>query len=158
MANKVDYDDYTENESRLPPTWRTILGAGLTPNVKQFFRFVTVGVFNTLLGYGVIFACMYLVKMSPESSNVAGYAVGLVASYVLHRKYTFNSRQNRHSEIVRFLAGFGVAYASNFAVLVILIHKMGIHVGVSQILAGVAYVVASFVMNKYFVFKTSGVG
>lgn len=122
--------------------------------MKQFFRFLTVGVFNTILGYCVIFACMYLAKMSPECSNIIGYAVGLVASYVLNRKYTFNSKQNRRSEIIRFLAVFVVAYASNFVVLVILIHRVGIHEGASQVLAGLIYVVASFIMNKYYVFKT----
>ena len=122
--------------------------------MKQFFRFLTVGVFNTALGYCVIFACMYLINMSPESSNVAGYTVGLIASYVLNRKYTFNSIQNQRSEIIRFLAVFVVAYALNFIVLVILIHKIDIHDGVSQVLAGLVYVVTSFIMNKYYVFKT----
>lgn len=122
--------------------------------MKQFFRFLTVGVFNTIFGYCVIFACMYLAKISPESSNIIGYAIGLIASYILNRRYTFNSKQNRHSEIIRFLAVFIVAYASNFAVLVILIHRVGIHEGVSQILAGLIYVFASFIMNKYYVFKS----
>jgi putative flippase GtrA len=123
--------------------------------MKQFFRYLTVGVFNTMLGYCVIFACMYLAKMSPEISNVAGYAVGLVASYVLNRKFTFNSRQNRYSEIVRFLAVFVVAYALNFMVLIILIHWISLHEGASQLLAGLGYVIASFIMNKFYVFRTS---
>jgi putative flippase GtrA len=98
---------------------------------------------------------MYLAMMSPESSNVTGYAVGLVASYVLNRKYTFNSKQKRCSEIARFLVGFIIAYAANFVMLVILIHRLEIHEGVSQVLAGLIYVVASFIMNKYYVFKIS---
>ena len=121
--------------------------------MKQFFRFLTVGVFNTVLGYCVIFACMYLANMSPESSNVAGYAVGLVASYILNRTYTFESKQERRTEVVRFLTVFGLAYASNFVTLLILIHSVGMHEGVSQILAGVVYVAASFIMNKYYVFR-----
>jgi putative flippase GtrA len=131
------------------------LDSGETRKLKQFSRFLSVGVFNTLLGYGVIFACMYLASMTPESSNATGYAVGLVASYVLHRKYTFDSKQNRRSEILKFLTAFIVAYASNFAVLVILIHRIGMHEGASQVLAGLVYVAASFIMNKYFVFKIS---
>lgn len=123
--------------------------------MKQFARFVSVGVFNTILGYFVIFVCMYSAKMSPESSNVAGYAVGLVVSYVLHRKYTFNSKQIRRDEIARFLAVFIVAYACNFAVLVILIQEIGMHAGAGQVFAGLVYVVVSFFMNKYYVFKTT---
>ena len=121
--------------------------------MKQFFRFLTVGVLNTIFGYCVIFGCMYLLNISPESSNVTGYAVGLVGSYVLNRKYTFNSKQNRRSEILRFLAVFVVAYSSNFAVLIFLIHRVGINEGASQVLAGLIYVSVSFCMNKYYVFK-----
>ena len=121
--------------------------------MKQLFRFLTVGILNTILGYCVIFACMYLVKMSPESSNVIGYSVGLIASYILNRKYTFNSKLNRRSEIIRFLAVFVVSYSLNFGVLVILIHRVEIHEGASQVLAGLVYVVSSFIMNKYYVFK-----
>jgi putative flippase GtrA len=121
--------------------------------MKQFYRFLTVGVFNTLLGYCIIFACMYLVNMSPEISNLFGYSVGLVASYILNRNYTFNSNQRQKTEIIRFLVVFIIAYGSNFAILVILIHKFGIHEGASQILAGIIYVTVSFFMNKYYVFK-----
>jgi putative flippase GtrA len=123
--------------------------------MKQFFRFLTVGVLNTLLGYCLIFACMYGAKMAPESSNVAGYAGGLVASYISNRKYTFQSKQKRRSEIVRFLAVFVLAYAANFVMLIILIHRMGIRKGASQVVAGVVYTLASFIMTKYFVFKVS---
>jgi putative flippase GtrA len=91
--------------------------------------------------------------MTPETSNVAGYAAGLVFSYVLNRHYTFSSSQSRRGEIIRFLAVFVVAYASNFAILLVLIHRIGIHKGVSQIFAGLVYVIASFLMNKYYVFK-----
>lgn len=123
--------------------------------MNQFFRFVTVGAVNTILGYCVIFACMYLADMSPESSNVSGYTVGLIGSYVLNRTYTFESKQKRRREIIRFLTVFALAYASNFVVLLILIHSLGLHEGASQILAGVVYVVASFIMNKYYVFQAA---
>lgn len=125
--------------------------------MNQFSRFVLVGIFNTLLGYGVIFSCMYLANMSPETSNVAGYAVGLIASYLLNRSYTFKSKQSRPGEMIRFLIVFIVAYASNFAILIFLIHSINLHAGLSQVLAGVVYVAASYLMNKYYVFKASRV-
>jgi len=100
---------------------------------------------------------MYLINMSPETSNITGYTVGLVGSYFLNRKYTFNSRQKRRAEMLRFLAVFVVAYVSNYLVLIILIHRIEVHEGVSQILAGLIYVIVSFVMNKYYVFKVSDV-
>lgn len=121
--------------------------------MKQFSRFLVVGVFNTLLGYCVIFAFMYWAKMTPEFSNIAGYAVGLATSYILNRNYTFNSKQSQRGEIIRFLSVFFVAYAANFATLLVLIHNIGLHEAVSQIVAGLVYVVASYLMNKHYVFK-----
>lgn len=123
--------------------------------MRQFARFVAVGIFNTLLGYAVIFACMYLAKMSAEASNVAGYAVGLVASYVLNRSYTFGSRARVSGEVIRFLVVFGIAYGLNFVALLVLIHVLDVHAALSQVLAGVVYVGASYLMNRFYVFKPS---
>jgi putative flippase GtrA len=122
--------------------------------MNQFSRFIMVGVLNTLLGYSIIFVCMYLAKMTPETSNVSGYVVGLIVSYILNRNFTFKSKQDRRGEILRFLVVFIISYVSNFVVLIILIHGIGLHKGVSQVFAGVVYVLASYLMNKYFVFKS----
>lgn len=121
--------------------------------MKLFFRFLTVGVFNTLFGYAVIFACMYLANLSPEISNLNGYVLGLIVSYVLNRTYTFKSEQQFFKEMLKFLIVFLVAYGANLMMLMVFIYKLHIHAGISQILAGVIYVITSFIMNKYYVFK-----
>lgn len=126
--------------------------------MKQFFRFLTVGVFNTILGYSVIFASMYMGNLSPESSNAIGYSAGLVASYILNRNYTFKSKQSRRSEIIRFIAVFVFAYVLNFVALTALIYKFNTNAGVSQVLAGIVYIFASYCLNKYYVFKISSAG
>lgn len=121
--------------------------------MKQFLKYFTVGVFNTVFGYCIIFGCMYMLSLSPEASNVIGYVTGLTVSYVLNRNYTFESKQKPSQEIWRFIAVFIVAYALNFLVLILLIHQFNFHEGLSQLVAGVFYVVSSFVMNKYYAFK-----
>jgi putative flippase GtrA len=121
--------------------------------MQQFFRFITVGVVNTALSYCVILGCMYFAKISPELSNISGYIFGVVISYCLHRKFTFDSSQQRVREIGRFLLVFGMSYGFNFVVLIFLIHKVEVDKGVSQIISGMAYVAVSFVMNKFYVFR-----
>jgi len=121
--------------------------------MRQFSRFLMVGVLNTLIGYFVIFSCMYVVELGPESSNIAGYATGLIFSYLLNRNYTFKSKQGQRSEIFRFVFVFFIAYASNFGVLLILIYGFKINAGASQIIASIAYITISYLLNKHFVFK-----
>lgn len=123
--------------------------------MKQFLRFLTVGVFNTIFGYCIIFACMYVAGLSAEVSNMFGYAVGLTTSYLLNRNYTFRSKQARKGEIARFLVVFAIAYVANFLALLLLIRQLDVHEGLSQILAGAVYVLASYAMNKVYVFRSS---
>jgi len=124
----------------------------------QFLRYIAVGILNTLLGYFIIFGCMYILGMNPIASNVSGYGVGLIVSYVLNRNYTFNSKQARKPEALRFLLVFAIAYALNFIALLLLIYQLGMHEGLSQVVAGVIYVGAAFLMNKYYVFKARSLG
>jgi putative flippase GtrA len=125
--------------------------------MKQFSRFIAVGVLNTAVGYAVIFGCMYAAGMGPELSNIAGYAVGLVVSYVMNRNYTFGSKQEPRREIVRFLVVFGIAYGANMLVLLALINGgSGLNAGVAQVVAGVAYIAVSYLLSKFYVFREAG--
>ena len=123
--------------------------------MNQFSRFLSVGVANTALGYAVIFGCMYLAGLSPELSNAAGYAVGLLVSYFLNRHFTFRSAQRRSTEFVRFGIVFLVAYTANLAVLIVLVRTLEVHGGLSQLIAGVIYIGTAYLLNKHYVFRSS---
>lgn len=121
--------------------------------MRQFIKFIFVGILNSGLGYGIIFACMYLVGLSPELSNVVGYGVGLVISYVFHRNFTFRSVDEKKSEFIRFASVFLIAYLANLAALIFMIRVLNVHVGVAQVAAGVIYVGVSYLLNSVYVFN-----
>jgi putative flippase GtrA len=120
--------------------------------VNQLVRFLLVGVFNTVWGYALIFGFMYLFSLSPEVSNVLGYAIGLISSYLLNRFYTFRSKNSKRGEFARFLGVFAAAFGANYATLHVLLAK-GTNPYISQVTAGVVYVAASYLLSKAFVFK-----
>lgn len=121
--------------------------------MSQFIRFVMVGVFNTLYGFAIIFACMYWFGLGTFVSNAIGYVCGLITSYVLNRVFTFKSEATGPGEAMRFLIVFVLAYVANLALLYACVHWGGIHAGLSQVIAGTAYVAASFLLNKFYVFR-----
>lgn len=123
--------------------------------MSQFIRFILVGIVNTGFGYGIIFTCMYLAELSPELSNVIGYMIALVASYFFHRGYTFRSKQKRKAEFIRFIFVFLVAYFANLATLIILVRVVDLHAGLSQVITGVVYVGVSYLLNKFYVFRST---
>lgn len=122
---------------------------------SRFFRYLAVGAFNTIFGYTIIFSGMYLLAMSPESSNALGYSLALLLSFVLNRTFTFKSTGHRSRELGRFLAVFLVAYSANLLALYVLVRVFFVNAAMSQVLAGIFYVGFSYAMNKSFVFNAS---
>jgi putative flippase GtrA len=120
---------------------------------NQMARFLSVGAFNTTLGYAVIFAGMYLFGWSAELSNVVGYGVGLAFSFLLSKRFTFRSTGRVMPELLRFLVVFLLAYLANFATLFVCLHTLALHPAVSQIIAGVLYIVTSYWLNHRYVFN-----
>lgn len=120
--------------------------------VPQFVRFVLVGVANSALGYALIYIFMYFMSLSPALSNALGYGFGLIFSYLLHRLYTFRSRNPKRSEVSRFILVFALAYGANYATLRSLL-ALGFNPYLSQIPAGAIYVLTSYLLGKVFVFK-----
>lgn len=133
---------------------RSVLGDDYASHIGEVFRYLVVGLANTGIGYGVIFGCMYIFGLSPEISNAIGYAVGLVASYFLHRHFTFRSSGRRQAEFVRFIVAFVIAYLMNLAALIIMVRIISMNAGFSQILSGAVYVGCAYILNKYYVFGT----
>ena len=120
--------------------------------IRQLLAYAAVGVVNTGVGYGIIFASMYLFGLGPVVSNALGYAIGVVVSYFLNRTFTFRSSAASRREFARFVSILLLAYAANLAVLVALLDHTATHKGVAQVLAGIVYFAVSFVLSKYYAF------
>jgi putative flippase GtrA len=121
---------------------------------SQLARFLSVGAFNTLLGYAVIFAAMYGLKLSAETSNMLGYGVGLVASFVLSKRFTFRSDASTWPELMKFLAVFLIAYGTNYLALTLCLHGLKLHAALSQVVAGACYIAMSYWLNSQYVFNS----
>ena len=47
----------------------------LDQTLGEFFKYIVVGIFNTIIGLGIIFFCMYYLEVTPFISNAFGYAI-----------------------------------------------------------------------------------
>jgi putative flippase GtrA len=95
---------------------------------------------------------MYFFSLSPTLSNALGYAIGLISSYLLNRSYTFRSKNSKRTEFSRFLIVFGFAYGANYVALRLFL-TVGLNPYLSQLAAGIIYVLTSYLLGKAFVFK-----
>lgn len=119
--------------------------------LRQLAAFGAVGLINTALGLGVIFACMDWLHLAPLVANAAGYAVGLLVSFTLNGRFTFGQARFSGPTFARFLAVFALAWAAN-AGLVLWLTPVDRHL--AQIAGMGCYTVLNFVGCKLFVFRT----
>lgn len=119
---------------------------------RQLVSYGIVGASNTLITAVVIWVCLKMVGMSPEVSNILGYAAGVLNSFVWNSKYTFKSTYNWR-KFVTFVAVFLVCYAIQFGFLLWLKENSDIDSYIQQLIAMLIFNVANFVLNKFVTFK-----
>ena len=118
----------------------------------ELCRFMVVGIVNTAFGYTTFVMLIWLGVPAPASLLLATIA-GVLFNFVTTGQFFFNSVGWR--PLGRFIAAYGTIYLTNLAILDAL--RIG---GMGAVAAqGVALPVVvplSFVILKWFVFKTHG--
>ena len=127
-------------QMKIPTKWKTLL-----------LKYSAAGLVNSVVAYAVIFSSM-LCGVSATLSNVLGYSVGLILSYLQFRFFVFQSKNHTGREVARFLLGFAVAFLANLSVLRMLLSN-GWNPFLSQIASCAVYVIVGFIINSKFVFS-----
>lgn len=122
---------------------------------STFVRFLFVGLANTAVGLGVIFAAKLLAGAGDAIANAAGYAVGLACSFALNKRWTFGFRGNRLASLLRFLAVFAVAYGANLAVVMSCIKLLNLHPLWSQIIGVPPYTLLFYAGSRWYAFPAA---
>ena len=120
---------------------------------STFIRYFTIGIFNTIIGYGIIFILMAL-GVIPEIANIIGYIIGIIISYILNKIFTFKTKTKSKKEFFRFVICMICSYLINIIVLVILYRYIGIDKYIATIIASIFYTFSGYIFSKYFAFKT----
>lgn len=77
---------------------------------RTFWRFILVGLVNTLFGTGIMFVFYNVLHLSYWVSSASNYVFGSVLSYFLNRLFTFESREKAGRTLPRFVLNISVCY------------------------------------------------
>jgi putative flippase GtrA len=69
---------------------------------NSFYRFLLVGVINTIIGLSIMFILLNLMGWSYWLATFLGNGIGAGVSYILNRSFTFNSNVNGSKGIPKF--------------------------------------------------------
>lgn len=139
------------------------------PAVRQFLRYLIVGVMNTLVTLVVIYLCKSQWGVNQWVSNGIGYVAGLINSFVWNKLWVFNSRVKGNraaAEGLKFAVGFLLCYGMQFLVtwtlttpmqFGMLVWNLGFTMisgyGLATIIGMGVYTVANFVFNRLVTFR-----
>ena len=120
-------------------------------------RFVAVGVFNTLIGYG-LFATLEIARGEQSHYLISlyiSYVLGTSVAFFLHRRITFrlSGRTSLFGDYVRFCSVYLVSLAVNTFALPLLIELGGLSSLVAQAIIVVVTTAISYFGHKYFSFR-----
>lgn len=120
-------------------------------------RFLIVGAFNTVLGYGlfVLFEWLLDGERSYLVSLYLSYAIAIAVAFALHRRITFRvrGREGVLFSFVRFVGVYLVTLAINTVALPVLVEWVGLNPLLAQAIVVVVTTVISYLGHKFFSFR-----
>ncbi|MGV3488522.1 MAG: GtrA family protein [Tuberibacillus sp.] len=129
-----------------------------------FFRFILVGVINTIVGMSAIYLLMHLFKVNYWLSTSAGTIVGACVSYILNRTFTFKSQRSVAASLPAFFFVMVICYVASYCIgreisPMVLHHMAFISKSLVQdvaVLTGAGlYTIMNYFGQKLFVFQSS---
>lgn len=134
--------------------------------VRQFIKFLIVGVINTLVTLIVIFVCKSLLGVNQWVSNAIGYVAGVINSFLWNKQWVFHSSKSAGREACKFMAGFLICYGIQFFVTWFLTNRMGLGqlewqlggmtfsgYAVATVFGMCVYTICNFIFNRIVTFK-----
>lgn len=83
---------------------------------KTFWKFIVVGVINTLFGTGIMFLFYNVFHLSYWLSSASNYFFGSILSYFLNKFFTFQNKDNSPKTVVRFVVNISLCYLAAYGI------------------------------------------
>ena len=147
--------DVTSDPGRSPgrrASWRERLKTLTSP---QFLRFIVVGGFNTLFGYGLFAALQATLGqvMNYLLVTVVSYVIAIFEAFLMQRYVVFRVRSRFFGDLWRFSGVYLVVLAANLLVLPLLHDVLGVPLLIAQAIFTFVSAIATFTINRTFTFR-----
>lgn len=120
--------------------------------MREFSRFLTVGVLNTIVGYGS-YSVLLAVKFHYLTAMITSHIIGMIHSYFWNKHWTFKKKAKSSGEKIRFITVYGIVLFSNAALLILLVDYLKLSAYLGGFLAMILVTVISFIGHKFWSFR-----
>ena len=127
---------------------------------KTFLKFIIVGIINTAVGAGVMFALYNIFNCSYWISSIMNYVVGSVVSFFLNKYFTFKSKTFSLREVVYFIINIAVCFfiaygaAKPFAMYLLSSYSVTVQENTAMFIGMVLFTGLNYLAQRFIVFKS----
>lgn len=120
--------------------------------MRELLRYGIVGVSSNTVLYGCYLLLTYY-GMGHKTGATLVYVIGVLQTFLLHRRYTFGSNGSLHDAFVRYLITYLIGYVVSISLLALFVDGLGYPHQYVQ--AGLVFVIAGllFSLQKCWVFR-----
>ena len=128
-------------------------------NDKTFWKFIAVGIVNTLIGTVVMFLAYNLLHCSYWLSSSANYVIGSIVSYFLNKHFTFEVKEHSWKYVWKFVVNIAVCYFIAYGVakpmtrLVICNTSKAICENIAMLTGMFLFVACNYLGQRFFAFR-----
>lgn len=126
---------------------------------KTFLKFIIVGIINTAVGAGVMFALYNIFNCSYWISSIMNYVVGSVVSFFLNKYFTFKSKAFSFKEVIYFIINIAVCFfiayglAKPFAIYILSGYSKSVQENTAMFIGMVIFTGLNYLAQRFIVFK-----
>lgn len=126
---------------------------------KTFLKFIIVGIINTLVGAGVMFALYNIFHCSYWLSSIMNYIVGSVVSFFLNKYFTFQSKSFSIKEVLYFILNIAVCFfiayslAKPFAVYLLNGYSITVQENTAMFIGMILFTGLNYLAQRFIIFK-----
>lgn len=124
-----------------------------------FWKFVLVGIVNTLVGTTVMFVAYNLLHFSYWVSSASNYVVGSIVSYFLNKYFTFQNNEKSVRQLLKFIVNITVCYLLAYGMAkpvvswILQNQSRSIQDNCSMLVGMGAFVIFNYIGQRLIVFK-----
>lgn len=128
---------------------------------KTFLKFIIVGIINTIVGAGIMFALYNMFHCSYWFSSIMNYVVGSVVSFFLNKYFTFKSKSFSFKEVIYFILNIAVCFfiayglAKPFAMYLLSGYSVTVQENTAMFIGMIIFTCLNYLSQRFIVFKGS---
>ena len=121
---------------------------------NQFLKFIIVGLFSTIINYGLFYLLLKMANINYLISSSCGFIAGVFGGFYLNKNWTYNDKNNKSNSLLwKYFSLYLTSLLISLIFLKITVDYSGLNAEIANLLAIIITTCVNFIGTKFMVFK-----